>query len=149
MRLIKCDRGFLLVDLLIAILIITVALISIAGLFLQSNRAAKASSEHMTASNLAQRQFEQLKIIQQGATPILTTETNYPFEFTDWLSNDLERDAADSQTPFSVRTRAIRSTEQNATNLLEVTVIISWRNNQNVLINTPFTTFFPVVRPAI
>lgn len=147
MQSLRSQQGYLLIEILLAIIIISIALMTIGGLFLQSGKSANTSTEYTTAANLAQKQFELLKVRQQGTNPLLTTTTIYPFNYNEWLDNHL-RDAATSSYPvFSVKTTAVQCTEQNSSNLLEVTVTVSWNNKQNVSTQVPFTTLFPKVPP--
>ncbi|QDR80339.1 type IV pilus modification PilV family protein [Sporomusa termitida] len=147
MQQLHSQRGFMLIEVLVAIVIISVALIAIGGLFLQAGKSAGASTEYTTAANLAQKQFEYLKLRQQSATPVLTTETPYPYTSTEWFDSSLEATATASNPAFSVRTTAVQCPEENAADLVEVTVAISWHNRQNTAYTVPFTTIFPKVTP--
>ena len=137
------QRGFMLIETLVAIVIISVALIAIGGLFLQAGKSAGASTEYTTAANLAQKQFEYLKHRQQGADPVLTTITTYPYNSTEWYDSSLAETAAAASPPFTVHTTAVQCTEENTANLVEVTVTIKWRDKRNTAYSVPFTTLFP------
>jgi Tfp pilus assembly protein PilV len=141
------QQGFLLIEVLLAIVIISTALIAIGGLFLHTGKSASTSTEYTTAANLALKQFEYLKLRQQGTNPILTTTTTYPYKRNDWLDSDLETTATSSNPVFSVNTTAVQCTEENASTLVEVTVTVSWHNKQSIAYAVPFTTFFPKVAP--
>lgn len=119
----KWQQGFLMIDALIAIVIITVALVAIIGMFIQSTKATQCSAEYTIASNLAQQQMEHLK--ETGvmiSTPIPDITINAPPKFT--LKSTV------AQCP------------ENPTKLVQVTVTVSWVDQKSSYA-LPFTTFFP------
>lgn len=119
----KWQQGFLMIDALIAIVVITIALVAIIGMFIQSTKATQCSAEYTIASNLAQQQMERLK--ESGVT-LLT-----PIPDT---TNDV--------SPKFTLKSAVTQCPENPTKLLQVTVTVSWID-QKTSYNVPFTTFFP------
>ena len=57
----RCQKGFLLVESLLAILVITIALTAATVMYVQSSKAGVVSVETSTATALAQKQMELLK----------------------------------------------------------------------------------------
>lgn len=55
------QRGFLLVETMVAIFLISVALVAVAGVFAQATRSNLQAGEYTVATNLAQEKLEQLK----------------------------------------------------------------------------------------
>lgn len=66
------QQGFLMIEVSVAIVIISVALFAIAGMFIQSTMAGKQAADYTVATNLAQQAMEYLK---NGQTPPYTTTT--------------------------------------------------------------------------
>ncbi|SMD06419.1 type IV pilus modification PilV family protein [Sporomusa malonica] len=139
MQNIRCQKGFLMVDILVAIVIISVAIVAIGGLFIQVNKSATTSADYTFAANLAQRQFELLK---------------KKYTANEWAGLDLskdipwqgdEKDRTNSAVTFNVTTHASEYTPKDSTdvaeNLIELTVTVSWtKQNKSHII--PFTTLF-------
>jgi Tfp pilus assembly protein PilV len=55
------QQGFLLIEVLVAIVLITVAVVPIVGMFIQSTRANSNASQITAATNLSQEQLDLLK----------------------------------------------------------------------------------------
>lgn len=77
MNLVKSQAGFLLVEALVAMIIITVALVGILGMFTQSLRATKNAADYTTATSLVQEQMEQMKIIDE----LFWNSVSFPYQF--------------------------------------------------------------------
>lgn len=61
----KWQQRFLMIDALLAIVIISGALVAIITMFIQATKAAHCSAQYTKASNLAYQQMELLKIQKQ------------------------------------------------------------------------------------
>lgn len=61
MKYIIKQNGFLMVEVLIAVVIITVALVSVAGMYIQSTKAGIQATDYTMAASLAQDRMERLK----------------------------------------------------------------------------------------
>jgi len=129
----RWQQGFLMIEVVVAIVIISMALLVIAGLFIQATSATRNSDNYTVAANLAQKQLELLK-------------SNWSQAYWKELPKDIEwQDTTfdptkDLSPAVTVVTSAKQSTEH--TNLVEVTVTASW-SEQGKPYSVRFTTFFP------
>lgn len=118
-------------ELVLAMMIIGIALIAVAGMFIQSTRATSSAADYTKATNLAQKQLELLKLKQAAYWSNLT------------LPATLEWQGATGETAFySVATTASVSSENS--NLVEVIVVVSW-NQQGQLCQVQLTAFYTMV----
>ena len=132
----KWQQGFLMIDALLGIVIISVALVGIMSMFSQSTKATRCSAGYTTASHLGQAQMELLK--KPNNLP------NIKAAAIDDKSNTIKiTDHSSYVTPptgFSI----ISTAKQNSDfpgQLAEVTVTVNW-DEQNKTYSMPFTTFF-------
>lgn len=107
------QRGFIMAEVVIAIMIIGIALIAIAGMFIQSTNATSGAAEYTAATNLAQKQLELLKLQPYTYWKNIAVTTTIA-----WQGTVGETD------PYSVATTASVSAENS--NLVEVVVVVSW-----------------------
>lgn len=135
----KSQKGFLMIEVVIAIVIISLALVAAATMFVQSSRANSAANDYTTATSLAQKQIELLKshkvtgptanfwaAVADGASLPWEGEENHPIV----LNN----------TTYTVSTVAHNAPEDPA-GLVQVSVTVSWnRSGQNNSVT--FTAFF-------
>lgn len=98
------DRGFTLIELMVAVLILAVALIPLLGMFVQSRVVSGESWDEVTAVSLAQGKMEELKQMPFSA---LADEGPTPFA-----------------EPFDAM-RYLVSVENVAPGLVEITVTVS------------------------
>lgn len=63
------QRGFLMVEVLVACVIITVALLAVGGMYMQSLRAAIEAEQYTVAATLAQDRLEKVKAGQEVTNP--------------------------------------------------------------------------------
>ncbi len=70
------DRGFTMIELLVAVVILSVALVPLLGLFVQGRTVSSESWDQVTAVSLAQGKIEELKGMPFGA---LADEGPTPF----------------------------------------------------------------------
>ncbi len=132
----KGQQGFLMVDILLAVVIISVALVAILSMFIQSTKATHCSAGYTMASHLAQEQMELLKNTQSVAIKNTVVNSNGKI----FLIPTDPKIAL--PTGFSMISKANQHAEfPNA--LAEVTVTVSWQE-QNKSYNMPVTTFFSI-----
>lgn len=61
MRCIRKQHGFLMIEILVAVVIITIALVVVAGMFMQATQATSHSADYTAATAIAQDYLEQIK----------------------------------------------------------------------------------------
>lgn len=124
------QKGFLLIEVLVATVIISVALVALGGMFIQATRANSQASQITTATNLAQEQLDLLKSWTKedwvayaplvipwkgtGTSPVLQNNVNY-----------------------TVTTVVEACTEDNI-HLVQVKVTVSWPQGGNGIVMTAF-----------
>ena len=113
MAVLRRQRGFIMAEVVIAIMIIGIALIAITGMFIQSTKATSGAAEYTAATNLAQKQLELLKLQPHTYWKNMIVTTAIA-----WQGTVGETD------PYSVATTATVSAENS--NLVEVVVVVSW-----------------------
>lgn len=109
----KTNKGFILAEVMLAMLIISVALVAISGMFTQAIQADLMAKDYTVAANLAQKQLELLK--------------NRPPEY--WAGLPLPAiipwsDGA--QLPSSRYTLLTKAVATAHDSLVEVRVTVSW-----------------------
>ncbi len=113
------QHGFLMVEVLFATVVAALALLSIAGLFIQSLQANTSASGYTVATNLAQEKLELLSVIDAAT---LTSAT-----FSD------ETITLNSVLYTRHTTTAVRSDLDATNKLIQVTVTISWTEAVNLI----------------
>lgn len=132
----KWQQGFLMIDILLAVVIISVALVAILSMFIQSTKATHCSAKYTMATHLAQEQMELFKntqsvVIKNAVVNSNATTIRIPTDPRITLP-----------TGFSMVSQGKQHFEfPNA--LAEVTVTVSWQE-QNQSYNMPITTFFSI-----
>lgn len=139
---IEDQKGFLLMDVVLAVLIITIALVSIVGMYTQSVRANSRANQYTIAANLAQQRLEEVKRdIEERRNSIRNwNEAEYPVNFT----------AVTSELPNGkVETTASLHSDPSA-KIIILTVTVKWSDKAGsndvamstyALRNTTFSTF--------
>lgn len=125
------QRGFIMADVVLAIMIIGIALIAIAGMFIQSTRATWGAADYTEAISLAQKQLELLKLKPATYWSNLTLPATLGWQGT-----------VGETSPYSVVTTASVSSENN--NLVEVIVVVSW-TQQGQSQQVQLTSFYSMV----
>ncbi len=129
MHRLKANRGFILVDVIIAFLILSVALVPILGMFIQALRVEALAGSYNTASNLAQTQLELLK--------------SQPPEYWNGLELPCTISWQDSsQLPppvYDLKTYAVTTAASN--HLVQVTVVVYWQES-SIDYSAEFITFY-------
>lgn len=125
MSLITSQRGFLLVEALIAIVVITVALVAIQGMFIQSLQATASAANYTVAAGLVQEQMEQMKIKDE----LFWNSLSFPYQSateviamnkaTYTRTTQAELSPLDPEYPVKQR-------------IIKVTVKVEWLGAQNI-----------------
>ena len=121
MACIRKEKGFLLIEVVIAMVIISIALVSATGMFIQATKANSEAEQYTTATTLAQEQLERLK----------------QWKHSDWASlsaGDIPRQGTGTvANPVTVNNIAytittITETADDPARLVQVKVTVSWSN---------------------
>ena len=125
------EKGFLMIEVVIAIVIISIALVAAGGMFIQATRANTSASQYTAATALAQEQLERLK--QQPSTywKGLTVPRDISLESGGISSVTL------NSVAYTITTNA-KTCPEDATNLVQVEVTVSWNSNANSVMMTGF-----------
>lgn len=124
------QKGFLLVESLLAILVVTIALTAATVMYVQSSKAGVVSVETSTATALAQKQMELLKAQPAtfwAALP-LTTPQNIA-----WQDTSQPMPLVKNNISYSVTTTASQATQD--VSLVQVTVQVSWGGNTIAMVS--------------
>ena len=108
------ENGFMLIEIMIAVFIISIALLTLAWLLLQSNRALHRAQMSVIAVSMAQEQLELLKNRADSEWQLLILPASLPL-------------SGSQQDGFFVQTMAEQ--EAGAENLVRVTVKVSWQES--------------------
>lgn len=141
---IKKQDGFLLMDVVLAMLIITVALVAIAGMYTQSLQTNSRASNYTIATNMAQQRIEEVKRdIEERQNSIKNwNNVTYPFTIT----------AAGNEIPNSTieTVASLLTPSDRDCKIVVITVTVNWNDNTGSntvtmttygLRNTTFSTF--------
>lgn len=132
MNVLKENRGFMLVDVIIAIFLVCVALVPISGLFTQSIQTSAEAADYTRAANLIQQQLELLKT----KPPEYWAELALPCQIP-WQGNRLL-----PPSKYTLTSQATLSTLDS--HLVQVNIIASWKE-RNRECNLQFVAFYPTL----
>ena len=124
------QNGFLLVESLLAILVITIALTAATVMYVQSSKAGVASVETSTATALAQKQMELLKT--QPATYWAALTLTSPQNIA-WQDTSQTMPLVKNNISYTVTTTAEQATQDIS--LVQVTVQVSWSGKSISLVS--------------
>lgn len=140
---IKRETGFLMLEVVIATLIVTVALVAAVGMFISSTHANADAAEYTVAASLAQKQLEMLKIkdpINYWSKLDLTT----PIDIS-WQDSAQTIPVKINNKTYIVKT--IAQTCPESANLVQVIVTVTWTNaSQRPISSVQITTSYPKVK---
>lgn len=126
----RCQKGFLLVESLLAILVITIALTAAMVMYVQSSKAGVVSVETSTATALAQKQMELLKT--QPATYWASLTLTSPQNIA-WQDTSQPMPLVKNNISYTVTTTASQATQDIS--LVQVTVQVSWSGKSISLVS--------------
>lgn len=133
---IKKQQGYFFIDMVIAMAILAVALVSIAGMFFYSTKTSASAAHYTAATNIGRQQMEFLKKWKASdwSDPNLPSSLPWQGDCNDLIINKMV---------FEVKTDVI---QLNATDpgLIQINVLVSWREAEGVKM-IQFTTFFSKV----
>ena len=124
------EKGFLLIEVVIAMVIISIALVAATGMFIQATRANSEASQYTAATTLAQEQLERLK---QKPYTFWASPTFSPNPYTVPLNN----------TVYTIATTVV--TVDEAARLVEVKVEVTWSGTKSVVM----TAVYPKIKLPI
>lgn len=124
------NKGFILAEVALGILIISIALVPISGMFIQAIQSNAMAREYTTVANLAQKQLELLKINSPTYWANLTLPCVIPWQ------DEAQRPAA----KYSFTTRAVSFNNQ----LVQVSVIALWQERGRDC-TLQFVTLYPTL----
>lgn len=125
----KKQNGFLMVESLLAILVITIALTAASVMFVQSSKAGGESAEISTASALAQKQMELLKTQSSAYWSALTP---LPQNIA-WQDTTQTMPLVKNNISYTVTTTASQAAQD--ANLVQVVVQVAWSGKSISLIS--------------
>ena len=127
------QKGFLIVEVMLAVLIISIALVAAMGMFIYSTKANSDASEYTVAATLAQKQLEMLKMKDPQnywAKLDLTSTTKIAWQDT----------TSPPPTRYTIDTVASACSENP--NLVEVIVTVAWDKRNSQPANIKITTYY-------
>lgn len=141
---IKNQKGFLLIDAVLAMLVITVALVAIAGMYTKSLQANTKAGKYTIATNVAQQRMEEVKrdIEERRNNIVDWNKVTYPVT-TNASSNEIPNSTIETVA-------SLYTPSDLACKIVVITVTVKWSDttgNDIVtmstygLRNTTFSTF--------
>jgi Tfp pilus assembly protein PilV len=130
----KRQQGYLYMDAVIAIFVLTVALLAITGMFVYATKLNSSASHYTAATNMARQQMELLKRWPASTWSDPSLPAAIPWQ------GDPDKLTV-NKTAFEVRT-IIKQTTSIDPSLIQVTVIVSWKEldgTKNVQLITYFS----------
>lgn len=113
------QRGFLIIEVLVAVIITGLALAALTGLFIRSAMLTTDAAAYTTAANLAQKQLELLKTQDRLFWAENAANTNIP-----WLDATTAHPVTLNNQAYFISTAA-RPAQENS-KLSRVTVTVRW-----------------------
>lgn len=140
------DKGYLLVDTMIAIIILSVALVAVVGIFMQGNVAQRDSENRTVAYNLAQQKVELLKnkTAAEWSAAVPADTHTFIVVFSDAGPTSVPNNAMifTRTTQAKIATTDTDATKNINSKLVQVQVIVSWidskMGNQQIAVNAYF-----------
>ena len=120
------QTGFIMIEVIVATVIISIALVAAVGMFIQSTQANASASDYTVAVNLAQKQLEMLKTTQ---TPADWAGLSLPCDMP-WQDTAAMPPRTLNHITYNITTTVVQSVE-DSTNLVEVIVQVNWVRGGN------------------
>lgn len=130
------QRGYLYIDAILAMFILTVAVVTITEVFIASTKLSVTASRYTTATNIAQQQVELLKRWTAAEWSDPDLPNSIPWQ-------DDPNKLTVNKTTFVVQTIIAHPNDVDPS-LLQVTVIVSW-NEVSCTHSVQLTTYFSKV----
>jgi len=123
------QRGFLLIEVLIAVVIITIAVTAAASLLIQSVKSNISAGKYTVAASLAQKQLEYLKSRNTAVawTQLTIPETGEVKLGADWQSEE-NNTVILNNTTYTLASLASKCPEDSA-DLVQIRVVVAWSGN--------------------
>lgn len=128
------QAGFVMAEVILAVMIIATTLVATAGMFIQSTWSNKNAAEYTVAANLAQKQIELLKLKSYN----YWSNQSMPAELA-WQDTTEALPVTVKGVHYYVTTTAATSMEDS--NLTEVVVVVYW-TRQGQACDVRMTAFF-------
>ena len=122
------NKGFFLIDILIAVCLLSIGMVPILGMFIQSTKINTTAKNYTVGANLAQKQLELLKTHSPSYWNELILPCIIPWQDT----------REEPLPPYVVTTTGIPLTDAP---LVQVTVIVRWQEGGKDC-NLQFVTFY-------
>lgn len=129
------QKGFLMVEVIVATVIISVALVAISGMFINSTIANRKAADYTVAANLAQKQMELLKVQPSSYWAAISV---FPKNIS-WQDSSETTPLSINNITYTITTTADVCSEDS--NLVQVTVAVSW-DDRGVSRALQLTTFY-------
>jgi len=125
----KVQKGYILTEILVSFLIMSLALIAISAMFIQALQMDMIAHHYTVTSNLAQKQLELLKMRPPAFWAGLSLPYNIPWQ----------DDTQILPAIYNFTTNAIQ--QESNPHLIEVTVTATWQEKDKEY-SVAFTTFY-------
>ncbi len=125
------EKGFLLAEIVIALLILSVSLLAIISLFTQASKSNALARDYTQGTNLARKQLELLKTHSPEYWASITSSSFLPWQ--DEEEEPLGR--------YSITTKALPMANES---LVQVTVTATWQE-RGLEYRVQLLTFYPAV----
>ena len=125
------EKGFLLAEIVIALLILSVSLLAIISLFTQVSKSNTLARDYTQGTNLARKQLELLKTHPPEYWESITSSSFLP-----WQDNEEE-----PLGRYSITTQAVPIANES---LVQVTVTATWQE-KGLEYRVRLLTFYPAV----
>lgn len=132
----KKQQGFILLEILIAVIIISIGLVSITAVFIPTTANHTAGADYTVATNLAQKQIELLKCLKPADWNNALLLGNL-----DWQGEEANPISVNN-IKYTVETVVIPASSSNF--LVETIITVSWLRNSR-LESMKFVSFYSKV----
>jgi len=130
------EKGFILADVILGMFILTIAILALAGVYVQSGKSTLFADNRTVAYNWAQERMEELKADSSWRGSSTTTAPYKPIDngtpprdgFTRDITVSLATIASMPQTASNATLDSAFLTKMN-NRLIDVTVTVSWTEN--------------------
>lgn len=132
----KRQQGYLYVDAVIAVCILSLALLAVSGMFVNATKLSSSANHYTAATNIARQQMELLKRWTASDWSDPSLPASIPWQ------GDPDKLTVNKMT-FEVKTLITQPSGIDP-DLLQITVIVSWKERNDTR-NVQLTTYFSKV----